>query len=100
MVNLCVELFLVFTPSPDAIPHLRLLGEERSWLIADDQHGATARKTMTGLGQSFEVTQELLSKGEHFACALYGHSSYASVNDLRYNMFCVKAAQTSQLPLT
>ena len=52
------------------------------------------------LGVAWEVSEELLRKTERFVCLLYGYPFYASVNQLRYHMFCCKAALTSQLPPT
>ena len=46
------------------------------------------------------MSDELFAKMERFICALYGPPEHSSVNDLRYDMFCLKAAQCSQLPPT
>ena len=55
---------------------------------------------MSLLGTSLEVGDEFVGKCERFTCLLYQSKTHISVNDLRYDMFCAKASQSSQLPPT
>ena len=63
-----------------------------------DPASVEARRSLTRLGHAFTVTDDLMQGIEKFVCQLYGSSEHSSINDLRYNMFCLKAAQSSQLP--
>lgn len=54
---------------------------------------------MQQLGQSFQLSDATHAACEEFTCALYGRPGQ-SVNELRYNLFCLRAPQCHQLPPT
>ena len=53
---------------------------------------------MISFGMSFDVTPALSKQVEGVVCQLYGAKGQSNINDLRYKMLCVKAAQSSLLP--
>ena len=67
-------------------------------LISASSSGA-ARQAMALLGTSFNVRNDLMDMCEQFVCQLYG-SKLMSINELRYEMFCLKASQSFHLPPT
>ena len=73
-------------------------GKKQALCIVSDPASVEARRSLTRLGHAFTVTDDLMRGIEKFVCQLYGSSEHSSINDLRYNMFCLKAAQSSQLP--
>ena len=59
--------------------------------ITDTTDGATKRskepdfiECLSRLGESWDLSDELLYTLEHFTCSLYGRKSIKSVNELRY----------------
>lgn len=57
------------------------------------------QNTLQTLGSAFAPTDQLLSACERLVCAIYGYDS-DDVNEVRYALFCAKAAESSQLPPT
>ena len=47
---------------------------------------------MVHLGSSFNVDPELFDQVEQFVCHLYGSPHITKVNELGYELFCLKAA--------
>ena len=64
------------------------------------QHSSSDREAVARLGVSLDLSEDVLSRCEAFVCHLYGYKDHASVNDVRYEMFAAKAAQSFQLPPT
>jgi len=59
------------------------------------------KNTFTELGQEWDLSSELMNKLECVTCLLYGpKAAFTKVNDLRYNLFCVKKGEieSHQLP--
>ena len=54
------------------------------------------QNTMSLLGNSFDVSEQLHEECEAFVCALY--ASFLYINELRYRLFCTRPGRTSQLP--
>ena len=52
------------------------------------------------LGSHFILVSQLMKLLEAFTCRLYGRHASMSINDIRYQQFCARAVQSSQLPLT
>uniref|UniRef100_UPI00358F76CE radixin-like n=1 Tax=Myxine glutinosa TaxID=7769 RepID=UPI00358F76CE len=50
------------------------------------------------LGESFSVTDELVSLLEDFVCKLYSQQEYSHVNDARYSMFSMATRNESVMP--
>ena len=49
------------------------------------------QETFSGLGQSWDVSEELFQRIEEFTCHMYAaNSSTVEVNQLRYQLFCTK----------
>lgn len=61
----------------------------------------TFREAFTRLGEEWNITDELFSTLERFACSMYSHSARSTtVNDLRYEIFQSRNGDVSsgQLP--
>ena len=59
------------------------------------------QETFSGLGQSWDVSEELFQRIEEFTCHMYAaNRSTVEVNQLRYQLFCTKRGEieSSQLP--
>uniref|UniRef100_A0A8C4NGS3 Uncharacterized protein n=1 Tax=Eptatretus burgeri TaxID=7764 RepID=A0A8C4NGS3_EPTBU len=50
------------------------------------------------LGESFSITDELVSLLEDFVCKLYSQQEYSHVNDARYSMFSMATRNESVMP--
>jgi len=61
---------------------------------------AAYRECFTELGQTWQVTDELLHKLEVFTCNLYVSTGLTDVNQCRYQLFCAKRGNmiSEQLP--
>ena len=75
-------------------------GKKHALSILQDPSNEALRQAMVHLGSLFNVNPELFDQVEQFVCHLYGSPHITNVNELRYKLFCLKAAQSSQLPLT
>ena len=59
------------------------------------------QETFKGLGQSWDLSEELFQRIEEFTSHMYAaNSSTGEVNQLRYQLFCAKRGEveSSQLP--
>ena len=61
-------------------------------------HEPHHRQAMANLGQTFDVSPQLLNSLETFVCSLYGQPHLTDVNEARYKLFCAKGCSSSQLP--
>ena len=75
-------------------------GKKHALSVLQDPKNHAAREAMGLLGCSFDVSPDLVEMVEKFVCLLYGSAEHARVDDLRYQLLCLKAAQISQLPPT
>ena len=51
-----------------------------------DKH-PTFVQTFTSLGRNIILADSVITKLEHFVCAMYGYMQYTNINQLRYDMF-------------
>ena len=58
----------------------------------------TCRQAMRGLGEDFEVSNELYKLCERYTCSLYGQVEGSDINKLRFQLFITKSGASQSLP--
>ena len=61
-------------------------------------HYTLHRSFLANVGEQFSFNETLVTRCEKFVYALRRKDGSASVNDLRYTLFSLKACHTNQLP--
>ena len=73
-------------------------GKKQALRILKEPANSGAHLALASLGHSFDVPADVAKGVEKFVCQLYGSVDETFVNEMRYRMFCLRAAQSSQLP--
>ncbi|XP_065198086.1 uncharacterized protein LOC135829615 [Sycon ciliatum] len=68
-------------------------------LCSDKPVSVLARSAFVAVGNKFEaLPAEHIATLEKYTCMLYNATQCSSVNDARYQLFCTRSLQSSQLP--